>query len=49
MHIGLFEEQLLDLVAESTNASLIETLALLEGCYPLVDFRHMYLNFYIIF
>ena len=45
MHIGLFEEELLDFVAQSTHASFIEAFALFEGCYPLVDFGHMYLNF----
>lgn len=49
MHIGFFEEELLNFVAESTHASFVQAFALFESCDPLVDFGHMYFKFFIVF
>jgi hypothetical protein len=49
MHVGFFEEELLNFVAQSTHASFVQAFALFESCDPLVHFGHMYFKFFIVF
>lgn len=42
--VALLEQQLLDLVAERPNRPLLQVLAALELCYPLVDLSHLNCN-----
>ncbi len=44
MDIRFFKEKLFYFITKRSHTSLIQALALLQGCYPFIDLGHMYLN-----